>query len=121
MWVQVQRNSVVTAHPFVLQVAAAGAQVSQGPRPPAGATLVRVTSAGFEPNTIQAKAGQPLKLAFYRPDAANCARAVVFPSVGIRKDLPVGQTVEVDITPSKTGPLSFECGMKMFKGTLIVK
>src|SRR6202012_1949586 len=41
MWVQVQRNGVVTAHPFVLQVAAAAPQVSQGARPPAGATLVK--------------------------------------------------------------------------------
>jgi len=121
MWVQVQRNGVVTAHPFVFQVAAAATQVSQGARPPAGATLVKVSSGGFEPATIQAKAGQPLKLAFYRPDAANCAREVVFPGIGIRKELPVGQTVVVDITPSKTGPLAFECGMKMLKGTLIVK
>jgi Cupredoxin-like domain len=121
MWVQVQRNGVVTAHPFVFQVAAAATLISQGPRPPAGATLVKVSSSGFEPATIQAKAGQPLKLAFYRPDAANCAREVVFPDIGIRRDLPVGQTVVVDITPSKSGSVGFECGMKMLKGTLIVK
>ncbi len=121
MWVQVQRNGVVTAHPFVFRVAPAGDAVTQGPHPPAGAILVNVSSSGFEPGTIPVKSGQPVQLAFYRPDAANCAREVVFPSLGIRKELPVGQTVVVSVTPGKSGSLGFECGMKMLKGSLVVK
>lgn len=121
MWVQVQRGGKVTAHPFVFRVAAAGNTVTRGPSAPTGAVLVNVSSSGFAPAQIPAKAGQPLKLAFYRPDAANCAREVVFPALGIRKELPPGQTVVVDLTPTKSGPLGFECGMKMLKGQLIVK
>jgi plastocyanin domain-containing protein len=99
----------------------AGANVIQGPHAPPGSVLVNVSMVGFDPAVIPAKAGQPLKLAFYRPNAANCAREVVFPELGIRKDLPPGQTVVVDITPRKSGPLGFECGMKMLKGQLIVR
>jgi len=99
----------------------AGANVTPGPHAPPGSVLVNVSMIGFDPASIAAKAGQPLKLAFFRPNAANCAREVVFPGLGIRKELPPGQTVVVDITPPKSGPLGFECGMKMLKGQLIVR
>ena len=106
---------------FVIRVAPAGANVTQGPHAPPGSVLVNVSMIGFDPALIAAKAGQPLKLAFFRPNAANCAREVVFPGLGIRKELPPGQTVVVDITPPKSGPIVFECGMKMLKGQLIVR
>jgi len=106
---------------FVTCVAPAGANVTLGPHAPPGSVLVNVSMIGFDPAVIEAKAGQPLKLAFFRPNAANCAREVVFPGLGIRKELPPGQTVVVDITPPKSGPLDFECGMKMLKGQLIVR
>ena len=106
---------------FIIRVAPAGANVTQGPHAPPGSVLVNVSMIGFDPALIAAKAGQPLKLAFFRPNAANCAREVVFPGLGIRKELPPGQTVVVDITPPKSGPLVFECGMKMLKGQLIVR
>ena len=106
---------------FAIRVAPAGANVTPGPHAPTGSVLVNVNMAGFDPAVIEAKAGQPLKLAFFRPNAANCGHEVVFPSLGIRKELPPGQTVVVDITPTKSGPLDFECGMKMLKGQLIVR
>jgi len=106
---------------FAIRVAPASANVTQGPHAPPGSVLVNVSMTGFDPELIPAKAGQPLKLAFFRPNAANCAREVVFPGLGIRKELPPGQTVVVDISPPKSGPLGFECGMKMLKGQLIVR
>jgi hypothetical protein len=106
---------------FGIRVTPAGANVTQGPHAPPGSVLVNVSMIGFDPALIAAKAGQPLKLAFFRPNAANCAREVVFPGLGIRKELPPGQTVVVDITPPKSGQLGFECGMKMLKGQLIVR
>ncbi len=106
---------------FVTRVAPAGANVTQGPHAPPGSVLVTVSMIGFDPAVIAAKAGQPLKLAFFRPNAANCAREVVFPDLGIRKELPPGETVVVDITPPKSGTFGFECGMKMLKGQLIVR
>ena len=106
---------------LVVPAASAGVNATQGPHAPPGSVLVNVSMVGFDPAVIPAKAGQPLKLAFFRPNAANCAREVIFPDLGIRKELPPGQTVIVDITPRKSGPLAFECGMKMLKGQLIVQ
>jgi Cupredoxin-like domain len=112
---------LVSKSTFVHPSTPAGANVTQGPQAPPGSVLVNVTMVGFDPAVIEAKAGEPLKLAFFRPNAANCGREVVFPDLGIRKELPPGQTVIVDITPTKSGPLGFECGMKMLKGQLIVR
>ena len=106
---------------FVHRAPLAGANVTPGPNAPPGSVLVNVTMVGFDPPQIEAKAGQPVKLAFYRPNAANCGREVVFPGLGIRKELPPGQTVVVEITPPKSGPIGFECGMKMLKGRLVVR
>jgi hypothetical protein len=106
---------------FAIRKAPAGANVTPGPHAPPGSVLVNVNMTGFDPELIEAKAGQPLKLAFFRPNAANCGREVVFPELGIRKELPPGETVVVDITPPKSGALGFECGMKMLKGQLIVR
>jgi hypothetical protein len=112
---------LLTKSGFDIRAASASAKVTPGPDAPPGSVLVNISMIGFDPASIEAKAGQPLKLAFYRPNDANCAREVVFPSLGIRKELPPGQTVVVDITPPKSGPLVFECGMKMLKGQLIVR
>ena len=106
---------------FGTRVAPTGANAMQGPHVPPGSVLVNISMVGFDPAVIEAKAGQPLKLAFYRPNAANCAREVEFPDLGVRKELPPGQTTVVDVTPLKSGPLVFECGMKMLKGKLIVR
>jgi hypothetical protein len=121
MWIQVQRGNKVIDVPFIYRVAAGSGAISQGPKVPTGAVLINVSSAGFEPAHIPAKAGQPLKLAFFRADAQNCAREVIFPDLGIQKDLPPGQTVVVDVTPRKTGSLAFSCGMKMLHGELQVR
>src|SRR5215475_16004319 len=89
---------LLTTSRFATRAAPASANVTQGPHAPPGSVLVNVSMTGFDPELIPAKAGQPLKLAFFRPNAANCAREVLFPGLGIRKELPPGQTVVVDIT-----------------------
>jgi len=103
------------------RVPPASANMTPAPEAPPGSVLVNVTMVGFEPSVIEAKAGQPIQLAFFRPNANNCANEVVFPDLGIQKKLPPGQTTVVEITPPKTGSLGFECGMKMLKGKLIVR
>jgi hypothetical protein len=121
MWVQVQRANRVITVPFVLRVAPGAGPVTQIPQAPPDATLIKVSSAGYEPSRIPAKAGRPLKLAFFRVDAQNCGRLVKFPGLGVERELPPGQTVVIEVTPRKTGPLAFSCGMNMMKGELLVQ
>ncbi len=82
---------------------------------------VRVTKDGFSPSTINVEKGHELTLVFYRADNEGCGKEVVFPSLNIRKKLPLKKNVTVKITPSKAGEINFSCGMNMMKGTIIAE
>ncbi|MDQ3255784.1 MAG: cupredoxin domain-containing protein [Acidobacteriota bacterium] len=121
VWAQFQRGGRVITVPYVVRVAEnQTVSASTANSVPADAIKVTLSSKGYEPSRIEAKKGQPLKLAFYRADAENCGGEVVFPSQGIRKKLPVRQTVIVEVTPKETGELAFTCGMGMLRGALVV-
>jgi plastocyanin domain-containing protein len=82
---------------------------------------IKITvSTNYEPKSVTVKKGQPVKLAFFRPDDKNCGDEVVFPKEGIRKKLPVGETVIVEMTPTESGEISFTCGMDMMRGKVVV-
>ncbi len=129
VWAQFQRSGRVITVPFVLRVAAnqdapaisANNTTNDASNVPAGAVRVTVSSTGYEPSRIEAKRGQPIVLAFYRADANNCGSEVIFPSLNVRRKLPVGQTVIVEVTPQESGDLAFACGMNMMRGALIVQ
>ena len=120
LWIELQRNGVVTPVPFVFRVAGQTV-ISAGPKAPPDAVLVTVSSSGYQPARIDAKAGKPLKLAFYRVDSQNCGGVITFPDLNITQELPPGKTTIVTVVPRRTGPLSFACKMGMLKGQLIVR
>ncbi|MFW6049568.1 MAG: cupredoxin domain-containing protein [Myxococcota bacterium] len=81
---------------------------------------IEVKDSGYEPSSVEAEAGQPLTLAFERVTERGCGEKVVIPSFGIERDLPVGEKVEVELTPEESGELAFTCGMNMLKGKIVV-
>ena len=81
---------------------------------------VRVGSAAFDPPTVTLRAGAPARLTFVRTSDTTCATEVVFPSLNIRKALPLNIPVSIDFTPEKTGEIAFVCGMNMLKGRVVV-
>ena len=126
LWAQFQRNGQVITVPFVVRVAEgeklAISNAANANEPlPADAIKVTVSSGGYEPSRISVKSGQPVRLAFYRADAQNCAGKVVFPSLGLERALPVGRTTLVEVTPQQKSEIAFTCGMSMYRGALIVK
>ncbi|MBV6491053.1 MAG: hypothetical protein CNCCGFBP_01584 [Fimbriimonadaceae bacterium] len=82
---------------------------------------VRVDKNGYTPSVVEvAKAGK-VKLLFKRMSAVGCGERVVFPALGIEKDLPVGTVVAIEVE-AKTGErIAFTCGMGMYKGALVVR
>ena len=82
---------------------------------------LKVNENGFEPAKVHVKKGQPLKLIFTRTTDQTCAKKLVIKDASVRKDLPLNQPVEVDITPTKTGDIKYACGMDMAYGVLIVE
>lgn len=123
LWAQFQRAGKVITIPFVLPVNPSLATASKSDTAnsvPADAIKVNVTAKGFQPARVEVKQNQKVKLAFYRADAQNCASEIAFPSLGIRRPLPPGQTTVIEITPKDSGALTFVCGMGMLRGTLVV-
>ena len=81
---------------------------------------ITVNKKGFSPASIGTEQGSPLTLIFKRPKNEGCGNKVVFPSLNITKDLPVGKNVTIKFTPSQTGNINFTCGMGMYKGSIVV-
>ena len=87
---------------------------------PQSAKIV-INEQGFEPSKVSLKAGTPARLTFVRTTDKTCATEVVFPSLKIKRALPLNEPVLIDFTPSKTGHVAFACGMNMLKGVVVVE
>ena len=88
----------------------------------AGVQEVRVlVKGGYTPDTIVVRAGEPVRLQFYRDETADCSERVVFEDFGIDAALPAFQTTPVEFTPGEAGEFRFRCGMNMLKGLLVVE
>jgi plastocyanin domain-containing protein len=82
---------------------------------------ILLTEKGFEPENVKLKVGLPTKLIFMRKVQGTCAIEVLIPDYNIKRDLPLNSPVAIEFTPKKTGTLSFSCGMRMIKGSLIIQ
>lgn len=103
------------------------------PRPQTGASTTAVDSGqvgsgqpltvqaldrGYTPNTIRAKAGQPVQLALVTNNTYGCTRAFVIPSLNIRRILPETGTTLIDLPAQPPGTLRFTCSMGMYRGQI---
>jgi len=94
--------------------------------PPAAPGELRVTAGehGFSPSSLAIPKGAPGSLAtvsFVRTTDQTCATEVVFPELDIRKALPLNDAVAVNVPSDSARTLTFQCGMGMYKGAVLVK
>jgi RND family efflux transporter MFP subunit len=82
---------------------------------------VLVTEKGYEPPRWTLRAGRPVRLTFVRTTDKTCGTEVVFPSMNIRRPLPLNQPVAIEFTPQASGEVGFVCGMNMLRGTLVIE
>lgn len=80
-----------------------------------------IVDGGYQPRTVQLKAGVPAKLVFNRKDPSSCLEEVLFPDFGVAQMLTLGKKTEITIDPSKAGEYKYTCGMQMFSGKVVVK
>lgn len=89
---------------------------------PEGLQTATVTAAkGYQPNHIVVEAGRPVRLDFRRDTPSGCYAQLLIPEFDIAVDLPEGETVSVEFTPTAPGEYEFMCGMKMNFGTIEVR
>ncbi|CAN5914284.1 hypothetical protein BH11MYX4_BH11MYX4_02180 [soil metagenome] len=85
-----------------------------------GTTAITVDSDGFKPNAVKLKKGAPATLVFTRTTDETCATEVVFPQLDIKKELPKGKPVSITIPTDKEQTLTFQCGMGMYKSSVVI-
>lgn len=89
---------------------------------PAGRRVsVEVGRTGYAPNRIEAKPGERLVLRFTRTADTECGRYVTVAGTDIKRELPLGEPVDVAVTAPQSGELVFACGMDMMHGIVVVK
>ncbi|MBK9373349.1 MAG: cupredoxin domain-containing protein [Holophagales bacterium] len=76
---------------------------------------------GYRPARLTARAGAPVRITFFRNETSGCSKEVVFPGLGIRRALPTGERVSIDLPPQAAGIVPFTCGMGMMKGGIEVR
>ena len=89
-----------------------------------GGLRVVVGEHGFAPTSLSVSkgaAGSTVPITFLRTTDETCAKEVVFPDIGLKKELPLKTPVTVEVPADSPRTLTFQCGMAMYKGALVVK
>jgi plastocyanin domain-containing protein len=114
---------------------ACGKKVDSGTESSPGSTAAMLASVtgqlrvvagehGFTPSSLALPRGAPgskTSVVFVRTTDKTCATEVVFPDLDVKRDLPLDTPVTVDVPTDAARTLTFQCGMAMYKGALVVK
>jgi sulfite exporter TauE/SafE len=101
--------------------AASEAAVPPTASPIAELTLNALTS-GYEPQTLYASAGVPVKLTVVTNNTRSCAIAFVIPDLNYETLLPVTGVTAIDIPAQSPGKvMAFTCSMGMYTGQIVFK
>lgn len=88
----------------------------------AGAQEARVRVRGkYEPSTIIARPGRPLRITFRREEIAACSEQVIFPAFGKSATLPPYKDVTLEVHPETPGQYEFTCRMGVLRGRIVVR
>ena len=87
---------------------------------PPDAVRITADDSGFKPSSVTFKKGAPATLVFTRTTDDTCATEVVFPELDVKKDLPKGKPVTIEIPTDKERKLTFQCGMGMYKSAVVI-
>jgi membrane fusion protein, heavy metal efflux system len=83
--------------------------------------MIIVNEQGFEPAKVALRAGTAARLTFIRTTDKTCGTEVVFPSLTLKRTLPLNEPVVIEFTPEKAEEIAFTCGMNMLRGVLVVQ
>lgn len=81
---------------------------------------ISVLPSGYKPDSIQVKAGVPVKLNLNPVGGLGCTSGFVIPQLGIRQNLTAGVVTPIEFTPTTKGKITWTCSMGMYSGTIEV-
>ncbi|HSN97111.1 MAG TPA: cupredoxin domain-containing protein [Candidatus Nanopelagicales bacterium] len=99
----------------------AAADGASEPTSPSPREIEIVVDGGYQPARVVVTEGERIRLKFVRRDYSPCSREVVFASLGIRRELPTGTPVLIDLPALSAGEIEFKCGMSMLRGVIVVE
>lgn len=106
---------------FVALLALSGCNKDSKPAPAGdGAIPITANEKGFFPSEVKLQAGTKATLVFTRTTDQTCATEVVFPELNLKKELPKDTAVRVEIPTEKAQTLTFQCGMGMYKSSVVI-
>jgi plastocyanin domain-containing protein len=105
---------------LVLILTAVAPRVVAQDAPKPKRVAIEILEKGFAPESVTVEKGKPIELAFTRKTDKTCATEIAIPSMKLKKALPLNEVVVVELTPEKDD-ITFQCGMNMLKGKLVVK
>lgn len=77
---------------------------------------------GYAPGAVHLEADIPARLVFTRTVDSACSSQITVPAFDVpATDLPLGEPVAVEFTPTEAGDFAFVCGMDMQRGTLMIQ
>jgi membrane fusion protein, heavy metal efflux system len=118
--VRAERERLGLGTPAPVPAVAAPPTPAAGSAAPEQTAKIMVNKDGFSPAKLTLKAGTLAKVTFVRTTNETCATEVVFPSLKIRRPLPLNKSAVIEFTPQKDHDVEFACGMAMFKGAIVV-
>lgn len=80
---------------------------------------IEVGTSGYQPDAIEARAGEELVLEFTRTADTECGRYIKVAD-GEQVELPMNEPVAIPLTMPADGEVRFACGMDMWTGVVKV-
>ncbi len=82
---------------------------------------ININSNGYEPNSVNVKAGALITLTLKNNNAYSCAQAFTIPKLGIEKLVGPGKQEVIQFqAPDDAGKIAFTCSMGMYRGVINV-
>lgn len=89
--------------------------------PTTATRTIRMTQGdyGYTPNRLTVTRGERVRWIITSTNPYSCASAFRVPRLGIRQQLQPGENV-IEFVATQAGPITFHCGMGMYRGTVLV-
>ena len=128
MWTKNLGKRALLAAAAFIALACSRSESRSDPEPPippappgVQQTKVIVDGKGFTPSQVKVEKGKPASLVFVRTTDGTCAKEVVFPELKLEKELPLNTPVKIEVPTTEARTLTFQCGMAMYKSSVLIQ